>query len=63
VTGAAGAVGSLVGQIAKIQGCKTIGFAGSDEKCKWLKTIGYDWAFNYKKVIIAKVSTSVAIIL
>ena len=32
VSGAAGAVGSLVGQIAKIKGCKTIGFAGTDDK-------------------------------
>lgn len=34
VSGAAGAVGSLVGQIAKIKGAKTIGFTGSDEKVK-----------------------------
>merc|ERR1712154_147238 len=50
VSGAAGAVGSLVGQIAKIKGCKVIGYAGSDEKCAWLKQIGFDEAFNYKKV-------------
>merc|ERR1712203_539326 len=50
VNGAAGAVGSLVGQIAKIKGCKVIGFAGTDEKCAWLKEIGFDEAFNYKKV-------------
>merc|ERR1719433_1451360 len=50
VSGAAGAVGSLVGQIAKIKGCKVIGYAGSDEKCAWLKEIGFDKAFNYKKV-------------
>lgn len=49
VSGAAGAVGSLVGQIAKIKGCKVIGFAGSDEKCDWLKSVGFDHAFNYKK--------------
>jgi len=49
VSGAAGAVGSVVGQIAKIKGCKVIGFAGSDEKCSWLKSIGFDHAFNYKK--------------
>ena len=49
VTGAAGAVGSLVGQIAKIKGCKVIGFAGSDDKCKWLEDeLGFDKAINYK---------------
>jgi prostaglandin reductase 1 len=49
VTGAAGAVGSLVGQIAKIKGCKVIGFAGSDEKCKWLEDeLKFDKAINYK---------------
>lgn len=50
VTGAAGAVGSLVGQIAKIKGCKVIGFAGTDDKCKWLEEeLGFDKALNYKK--------------
>ena len=50
VTGAAGAVGSLVGQIAKIRGCRVIGYAGSEEKIKFLKNIGFDEAFNYKTV-------------
>lgn len=51
VTGAAGAVGSVVGQIAKIKGCRVIGFAGSDKKVEWLeKELGFDKAFNYKKV-------------
>jgi len=54
VSGAAGAVGSVVGQIAKIKGCKVIGFAGSDEKCSWLKSIGFDHAFNYKKCGVAE---------
>lgn len=50
VTGAAGAVGSLVGQIAKLKGCRVVGFAGSDEKCRWLEEeLGYDKAINYKK--------------
>lgn len=49
VTGAAGAVGSLVGQLAKLKGCKVIGFAGNDEKCNWLKTeLGFDHVINYK---------------
>ncbi|XP_050346861.1 prostaglandin reductase 1-like [Nymphalis io] len=55
VTGAAGAVGSLVGQIAKLKGCRVIGFAGSDEKTEWLeKELGFDVALNYKKVDIHK---------
>ena len=54
VSGAAGAVGSLVGQIAKIKGCNVVGFAGSDEKCNWLKSIGFDHAFNYKKTNVTE---------
>ncbi|XP_063897759.1 prostaglandin reductase 1-like [Helicoverpa armigera] len=53
VTGAAGAVGSVVGQIAKIKGYKVIGFAGSDEKVKWLEEIGFDKAINYKTADVA----------
>merc|ERR1712123_159635 len=52
VSGAAGAVGSLVGQLAKNMGCKVIGFAGTDDKCSWLKEIGFDHAYNYKKTKI-----------
>jgi len=49
VSGAAGAVGSIVGQIAKIKGCRTVGIAGGDDKIEWiLKDCGYDAAFNYK---------------
>jgi NADPH-dependent curcumin reductase CurA len=49
VSGAAGAVGSIVGQIAKIKGCHTVGIAGGDDKVNWiLKDCGYDAAFNYK---------------
>ncbi len=49
VSGAAGAVGSLVGQIAKISGCRAVGIAGSDAKCAWLTgELGFDSAFNYK---------------
>ncbi|XP_071478795.1 prostaglandin reductase 1-like [Diadema antillarum] len=50
VSGAAGAVGAVVGQIAKIKGCKTIGFAGSEQKLKYLKDLGYDVVLNYKNV-------------
>ncbi len=49
VSGAAGAVGSLVGQIAKIKGCRVIGVAGADDKVQWLvHDLGFDAAFNYK---------------
>ena len=49
VSGAAGAVGSLAGQIGKIKGCKVVGIAGSAEKCRWLtETLGFDAAINYK---------------
>ncbi|XP_071083113.1 prostaglandin reductase 1-like [Haliotis cracherodii] len=50
VSGAAGAVGSVVGQIAKIKGCRVIGSAGSKQKCDWLKSLGFDYVFNYKDV-------------
>lgn len=50
VSGAAGAVGSLVGQIGKIVGCRVIGTTGSDEKCRWLtEELGFDAAINYKR--------------
>ncbi|MDZ5810479.1 NADP-dependent oxidoreductase [Halorubrum sp. AD140] len=49
VSGAAGAVGSVVGQIAKRAGCRVVGFAGSDEKTAWLTDdLGFDAAINYK---------------
>lgn len=49
VSGAAGATGSVVGQIAKLKGAKVLGIAGSDEKCKWLvEDLGFDAALNYK---------------
>jgi NADPH-dependent curcumin reductase CurA len=58
VSGAAGAVGSVVCQIAKLKGCRVVGSAGSDEKVSWLlNEAGVDAAFNYKKVkdVIAEV--------
>lgn len=49
VSGAAGAVGSLAGQMAKIRGCRVVGIAGSQEKCSWIRSeLGFDAAINYK---------------
>ena len=49
VSGAAGAVGSLVGQIAKIKGCRAVGIAGTDEKVRYITAeLGFDGAFNYR---------------
>jgi NADPH:quinone reductase len=49
ISGAGGAVGSLVGQIAKIKRCRAIGIAGSDQKVQFItQTLGFDAAFNYK---------------
>jgi NADPH-dependent curcumin reductase CurA len=49
VSGAAGAVGSVAGQIAKIKGCRVIGIAGGREKCRWLtEDLGFDAAIDYK---------------
>ena len=49
VSGAAGSVGSIVGQIGKAEGLRVIGTAGSDDKCRWLEDeLGFDKAINYK---------------
>ncbi len=49
VSAAAGSVGSLVGQIAKIKGCRVVGIAGGAEKCAWLTgALGFDAAVDYK---------------
>lgn len=49
VSGAAGATGSIAGQIAKIKGATVVGVCGSEEKCRWLeKELGFDVALNYK---------------
>jgi NADPH-dependent curcumin reductase CurA len=49
VSAAAGAVGSVAGQIAKIHGCRVVGIAGSDEKCRWItEELGFDAAVNYR---------------
>jgi NADPH-dependent curcumin reductase CurA len=49
VSGAAGSVGNLVGQIARIKGCRAVGIAGGEEKCRWLvDELGFDAAIDYK---------------
>jgi NADPH-dependent curcumin reductase CurA len=48
VSGAAGAVGSVVAQVAKIKGCTVVATAGSDDKCAWLRGRGIDHVINYK---------------
>lgn len=55
VSAASGAVGSIVGQIAKIKGCRVVGITGSNEKCQWLKEeLGFDAAINYKNADLEK---------
>jgi NADPH-dependent curcumin reductase CurA len=49
VSGAAGAVGGLVGQIAKLKGCRVVGIAGGEEKCRHVvEELGFDAAIDYK---------------
>ncbi|MGE0216179.1 NADP-dependent oxidoreductase [Mycolicibacterium sp.] len=49
VSGAAGSVGTVVGQLARIHGCRTIGVAGGPDKCRWLtEDVGFDAAIDYK---------------
>ena len=55
ITGAAGATGSVVGQIGKIAGCRVIGVAGGAAKCKWLvEELGFDAAIDYKAGDVAQ---------
>lgn len=50
ISGAAGSVGSLVGQIGKLQGCRVVGIAGSADKCAWLvDELGFDHAIDYRR--------------
>jgi len=59
ISGAAGAVGLVVGQIAKIQGCRVVGIAGSDEKIQLLKDkYGFDDAINYRTATNLKMAIS-----
>jgi NADPH-dependent curcumin reductase CurA len=59
VSGAAGATGSVAGQIAKIMGCKVIGIAGGTKKCRWLTAeAGFDGAIDYRSENVgARLST------
>ena len=52
VSGAAGAVGSLVGQLVKLRGGTAIGSAGSADKVAWLRELGFDAAFNYRDGVL-----------
>src|ERR1700742_4444828 len=55
VSAAAGSVGSIVGQIAKIKGCHVVGIAGGADKCHWLKSeLGFDAAVDYKDGAVFK---------
>ena len=55
VSGAAGATGSVAGQIAKILGCRVIGIAGTAEKCAWVKDdLGFDECINYRQEDVAR---------
>ncbi len=61
VSGAAGSVGSIVGQLAKAEGLNVIGVAGDDEKCDWIVSeLGFDGAINYKTDDIAAKLTELA---
>lgn len=55
VSGAAGAVGSIAGQIAKLAGCRVVGTTGGADKCKWIvDELGFDAAVDYKAVGLAQ---------
>jgi NADPH-dependent curcumin reductase CurA len=55
VSAAAGSVGSIVGQIAKIKGCRVVGIAGGKDKCNWLTSeLGFDAAVDYKDGTVFK---------
>eukprot|EP01041_Mallomonas_annulata_P038278 gene38278-61740_t len=60
VSGAAGAVGSVVGQIGKLKGCKTIGIAGGADKCRRLtKDYGFDVAIDYRRKSMAELAAEI----
>ncbi|MBC9226806.1 zinc-binding dehydrogenase [Aeromicrobium sp. 636] len=60
ISAAAGAVGSVAGQLAKAKGCTVIGIAGGPEKCAWLKEIGFDEVIDYKNENVLKRLRAVA---
>jgi NADPH-dependent curcumin reductase CurA len=61
VSAAAGSVGSIVGQIAKIRGCHVVGIAGGKDKCNWLTSeLGFDAAVDYKDGAVFKALRSAA---
>jgi len=61
VSAASGAVGNLVGQLAKLKGCQVIGLVGSDEKVKWCQEeLGFDHVINYKRVDFSDAIAQVA---
>ena len=60
VSGAAGGVGSLVGQIAKMKGCRTVGIAGGPQKCeRLLRDYGYDAAIDYRGKSLAELAAAI----
>ncbi len=60
VSGAAGAVGSAAGQMAKIAGCRVVGSAGSTAKIEWLGELGFDAAFDYRERPVREALAEVA---
>ena len=60
VSGAAGAVGSAAGQMAKIAGCRVVGSAGSAAKIEWLRELGFDAAFDYRERPVREALAEVA---
>jgi NADPH-dependent curcumin reductase len=54
VSDAAGAVGAVVGQIAKIKGCLVVGIAGGPDKCRYIRELGFDAAIDYKSENVVK---------
>lgn len=60
ISGAASTVGQIAGQLAKMEGCKVVGSASTDEKVQFLKQIGFDHAFNSKSSLLATELSSIA---